>query len=740
MRNLMLLFFSLFALTFAGAQPSVQFVITSFTCSEGIGTYQFAVSIVNADANATSVDINVVGGNAVYGTNFTYGPVTVTFPASSPFDQLFTVNVIDDSTIDGDKTVTFGLANATNNATIGANGQTTLTMTDVDTPKISMSAGGALVAENAGSVNVSIALNRGVRDTTKVRVKLVPTGTTAVNGVDFTFGDTTLVWPPDSAGILNAVIPVINNAFYERDRTVELTLDSPTNGAILVTDSTFVLTIRANSSDTIPGCSDLFFGQYVEGTGNNRAIQVYNPTSVPIDLSVYSVLISFAGGSSMAQYNLSGTIAPLGVYILANPGANAGITSLANATWSFLSFDGTDAVALLHLTDTIDVIGQLHTNPGGSGWAVTGGSTVQHTLIRNYYDHAGDSSWTNAASSWNAFPVDMIDSLGFHHTQACGLNGPVATVRFITQSDTMPQVPSFDYVVIEVNNPTSSNIRFTVAMDPNLTTAVDGYGHDILYTNNDFNSPPGITRDTFWIEIFARPEVTPIKTVTLRFINVPNNMTVLSDSIYTLYIFNNSKFTVSFLGAGYSYPKGSGLIEIPLVTTTYSSQPTTVDVSLSTGNAITGVDFLFNDTTVTFPAFSIDTQGVWVTILDNNIYQSNKQANFNLSNVTNQAAYGISAFTLTIINNDSLAGGIFNSNSVRDIAIYPNPVHGSLVVRSDIDLTGVVIMDMLGNEIGNIGDLQAGTNSINVSSLSSGVYFLKTIRGEGLYKRFVKIE
>ena len=36
-------------------------------------------------------------------------------------------------------------------------------------------------------------------------------------------------------------------------------------------------------------CSELFFSEYVEGSSNNKAVEIYNPTDVPIDLSSYSI-------------------------------------------------------------------------------------------------------------------------------------------------------------------------------------------------------------------------------------------------------------------------------------------------------------------------------------------------------------------------------------------------------------------------------------------------------------------
>ncbi len=742
MRNLTLLLLCMLMFGNLVAQPSVSFVISSQTNLETDGNIQIAVNILNPNANATSVDINVTGGTAVYGTNFTYSPVTVTFAGGQTFGELFNINIIDDSVPDGDKTIVFSLSNPTNGASIGSPGQLTLTIKDADTPKISITPSTQTIDENAGVVNVPVTLNRGVRDTTKVQLNMVPQGTTAVNGVDYTFNNVTLVWPPDSAGTIYAHIPISNNPFYEHDRTVELALTGPTNNAIL-TDTTFKLLIRANSLYTDPGCSDLFFGQYVHGSANNQAVQIYNPTSVPIDLSVYSLLISANGGGLRTTYSLSGTIAPGGVYTLANPAADAGILTWANATTSFISFDGTAAIALLHLTDTIDIIGQLNVNPGTGGWNVIGGSTVQHTLIRNYYDHAGDTSWTGAASTWNAYSEDMFDSLGFHHTSSCGSNTPVATVRFLTASDTVMQENQYVYVSVEVVNPTLDTLQFSIAVDPALSTASNSFTGDYLFHTNIVNSPPGSTTYSFYIQVYSNAEMSPTKTVVLHFVNLPSNMIAIPDSVFTLYITNNNKFVVSFLGAGYSYPKNAGRVKVPVITSTFSQTPTTADVSLSNGSAVLGQDFVFTDTTVTFPAFSTDTQGVWVTLINNNQYQTNKQINFNLSNIINSTyspVLGISGFTLTIINNDSLASGITEAE-IDNINIYPNPVSDAITLQSKTALGRVQIMDMVGNQIADFGNLPGRENRIDISLLPSGIYFLNyTVDGRLYCKRFVKAE
>ena len=58
-------------------------------------------------------------------------------------------------------------------------------------------------------------------------------------------------------------------------------------------------------------CSDLFISEYVEGPGNNNAIEIYNPTSFDIDLSDYTINRYGNGSSSDPEvWQLSGIITP----------------------------------------------------------------------------------------------------------------------------------------------------------------------------------------------------------------------------------------------------------------------------------------------------------------------------------------------------------------------------------------------------------------------------------------------
>jgi hypothetical protein len=75
-------------------------------------------------------------------------------------------------------------------------------------------------------------------------------------------------------------------------------------------------TFHLNSQQTF--CSELFISEYVEGWSNNKAIEIYNPTSSTIDLSQYFIASYRNGFDTITGVNsiqLNGFIAPHDVYV-----------------------------------------------------------------------------------------------------------------------------------------------------------------------------------------------------------------------------------------------------------------------------------------------------------------------------------------------------------------------------------------------------------------------------------------
>jgi len=96
---------------------------------------------------------------------------------------------------------------------------------------------------------------------------------------------------------------------------------------------------------------DLLISEYVEGSSNNKAIELYNPTGTNIDLSDYVLSFYFNGNTSAStKINLSGNIAANSTFVIADNDASADILALAQLTSNGSFFNGDDAIVLLIAT------------------------------------------------------------------------------------------------------------------------------------------------------------------------------------------------------------------------------------------------------------------------------------------------------------------------------------------------------------------------------------------------------
>lgn len=162
-----------------------------------------------------------------------------------------------------------------------------------------------------------------------------------------------------------------------------------------------------------------FFSEYVEGTSNNKALEIYNPAETALDLSGYSIKV-FSNGAVTAgkTINLSGQVAAKSVLVLVDTSAEQALKdkqSSASLTLGSGNFNGDDAVALYKGTTLLDVIGQIGLDPG-----TTWGSTVKTldtTLVRKSSIGKGDNVADDAfdpAAEWDGFAANTYSNLGSH--------------------------------------------------------------------------------------------------------------------------------------------------------------------------------------------------------------------------------------------------------------------------------------------------------------------------------------
>ncbi len=212
----------------------------------------------------------------------------------------------------------------------------------------------------------------------------------------------------------------------------------------------FSCALAATLFSNAQNCADIFISEYVEGTFNNKAIELYNPTNQAIVLDGnYKMGRDRDGAGNPMFLDLQGVIPAHDVRVFVldkqdpNGTGNEIMVDLALAAKadtfvnpiyvqnnSPMYFNGDDAFVLARTNNTIlDVIGKIGEDPG-NGWWVPGDPntawwTVDNTLIRKSTVQQGvlvNPDVFDPSMEWDSIPVNSFDSLGYHFC-TCGVVG-----------------------------------------------------------------------------------------------------------------------------------------------------------------------------------------------------------------------------------------------------------------------------------------------------------------------------
>lgn len=169
---------------------------------------------------------------------------------------------------------------------------------------------------------------------------------------------------------------------------------------------------------TAPAPAAVFLSEYVEGSGSNKALEVFNSGPGAVDLSGFEVRL-FANGSPTATGTLSlagRSLLPGATLVLAHPSASPALLGFAQVTSGILNFNGDDALGLFADGVLLDAIGQAGVDPGDA-WISATHATRDMTLRRLPSTLAGDADLWDAfdpAREWQALSMDTFNGLGAH--------------------------------------------------------------------------------------------------------------------------------------------------------------------------------------------------------------------------------------------------------------------------------------------------------------------------------------
>ncbi len=176
--------------------------------------------------------------------------------------------------------------------------------------------------------------------------------------------------------------------------------------------SSNTISVTTNSSGT-GTATDLLFSEYIEGSGNNKALEIANNTGSSISLSAYTVKKQTNGaGSWSTGLALSGTLTTGSKFVIVNSSMSSSCfaTSAANisTTATELTFNGNDAVGLFKNGVLIDIIGTF--NGGTANFAAD-------VTLRRKSTVTSPSATFNLSAQWDSYATDTCNNLASKKVQ-----------------------------------------------------------------------------------------------------------------------------------------------------------------------------------------------------------------------------------------------------------------------------------------------------------------------------------
>ena len=187
----------------------------------------------------------------------------------------------------------------------------------------------------------------------------------------------------------------------------------------------------------------VFISQYVEGSGNNKAVEIFNGALTNVDLAAGNyVLQQYDNGSLSSSTNiaLSGVLQSGTCLVVGRPNvppAYAPDLAIANQpnllTNKALTFNGDDVVVLRAggaFGTILDRVGQSSTNATGSMWSR---NATDRTLTRKSTIFTGTLGMASAAfpiSEWDVSAKDDFTGLGSHILTYVDPNEPYTPAGF----------------------------------------------------------------------------------------------------------------------------------------------------------------------------------------------------------------------------------------------------------------------------------------------------------------------
>ncbi len=710
----------------------LQFSSIHYNIDESAAEATVTVTRTGSGSGAVSVSYSSTNGTAIAGSDYTAVAGTLQWADGDSSDKSFTIQILPDTDVEGGETVNLILTDPVDIA-LGAPQLATLTIIDDETPgTLQFTAATSSVNENDLAGTATVVVSRSGGNNGIVTVDYISSNGTAVAGVDYTASSGTLSWADGETADKSFLVTISDNSDLDGDKTLTLSLESPTGMATLGTQDETVLTIV---DDEVAGSLQFSQESYpvMESVGNvlvtvtrlggtTGAVSVeyftLDDTALEgIDYSETTGVLSWADGDSSTKtflvpivddsviegeekitltlHNQTGS-ATLGVYNVANINISDDDDPAAQDTLQFstatytVSENGSTATITVTRTDSNaqDVSVQYTT---ANGTAVSGS---------DYTVTSGTLDWPAYDSNNKTFSVPILDdavdegnetlTLSLSSPTGSAVVGSINTASLtILDDDVAPtehgsiefDVPvysawendgSFDVTVFRVNG---SDGEVTVEYATSDNTAI---------ASSDYNETSGMLTwpdgdgdyKTFTVQIIDDEDYEGDELVNLTLSQPGGGATLGTRPTAVLKIMENEQSnqpgTLQFSASEYTIAETTPTVLITVTRTNGSNGFVQIDYATSDGTAVFGGDYDEMSGSLEWEDGDTAEKTFLVNILDDDENEGDETVQLSLSNPIGGAVIGaINSAVITIVDDEAqpiVLAGDLNNDSAVTVA------------------------------------------------------------------------
>ena len=418
--------------------------------------------------------------------------------------------------------------------------------------------------------------------------------------------------------------------------------------------------------------TDLIISEYLEGSGFNKYIEVYNGTGAAVNLADYQLRIYANGvGAPNSSDVLSGILADGTTIVYAHPSATVYPGPVTVLSINTMNFNGDDALELYKISTAspVDIFGKIGCDPG-TQWSLAGNATLNRTLRRvntvcsgvtvNPGGLCNAGSFPTLGAEWTSgAATDDFSDLG-NHSILC-----LPTVTF--QQPTGSALEASGAVTVDLSiSPapaTAQTVTITVTNGAGVTYGAGG----------DYTSTPAVGGGTITVNIPAFATAVSFtlnvnddalaeldETITLEMTGSSAGLTVGSADTHVHTILNDDfNSTVEFGTVNILAVENSGVqvFQFTVFPAPATAQSVTVQITNGPG-AVYATDYVTVPggpaTFVVNIAAGATTASFSAILLDDLAIEPNETVTFSIIGISAGLTLGTSTVaTLTIADNDS---------------------------------------------------------------------------------------